>query len=213
MRFTRSAVLFASFALPLAVSTSAFADSACDAVAGNLVVNCGFETGDFTGWTLNDPSNYSSVAPLENPHSGLYNAYLGAAPGTLSQTVTDVAGQAYSLSFFLDNEVAVDGNGVPYPGADSFGVSVQEVDNTVVVLLDPASIPQSNTYSQYSFSFVGTGSDTVVFSLNNVPSYYDLDDVTVTPEQAPTPEPSSLALMGTGAIVFAGYTRRKMKKA
>lgn len=209
MRLTRSAVLFASFALPLAVSSNALAAASCDAIAGNVIVNCGFETGDFTGWNLNDSNNYSYVLP-ENPYTGSYNAYLGAAPGSLSQTFSDVAGAVYSVSFALDNEIAVDQNGVPYPGADSFGVSITDTNGTVTSLLDPMSIPQTSNYNIYNFSFVGTGSDTLNFSLNNIPSYYDLDNVEV---NAPTPEPSSLALMGTGAVIFAGYTRRKMKKA
>lgn len=208
MRFTRSAILFASFALPLAVTTSALADSSCSAIADNLVVNCGFETGDFTGWTMVDPSGYSSVEYDENPHSGSYNAYLGAAPGSLSQTITDIAGQTYTLTFFLDNEIATDSNGVPFAGDNSFGVSVVDGSSDSTVLMAATSIVQSATYSQYSFTFVGTGSDTIVFSLDNEPSYYDIDDVSVVPQ---TPEPSSLALMGTGAIVCAAYTRRKMK--
>lgn len=209
MRFTRSAVLFASFALPLAVSTNALADASCDAVAGNVVVNCGFETGDFTGWNLDDSQNASFVLP-ENAYTGSYNAYLGAAPGSLTQTFSDIAGAAYTLTFALDNEVATDQNGVPYPGIDSFGVSITDTNGNVNSLLDPTSIPQTAYYNLYSFSFTGSGSDTLTFALNNVPSYYDLDNVEV---KAPTPEPSSLALMGTGAVLFASYTRRKMKKA
>jgi hypothetical protein len=176
-------------------------------VANNVIVNCGFETGNFTGWTLNDPSNYSSVE-TNNPFTGTHNAYLGASPGTLSQTFTDTANMTYTLTFALDNEVATDANGVPYPGTDAFGVAITDVNGTTTSLLDPTSIPQTNNYNIYSFTFQSSGTDTLTFSLNNVPSYYDLDNVSA---NAPTPEPSSLALMGTGAVVFAAYTRRKVK--
>lgn len=209
MRLTRSAALLASLALPLAVTSTALASSSvCDADSGNLVVNCGFETGDFTGWNLNDPSG-NSLVDSSQPNSGTYSALLGAEPGTLSQTITDTAGTTYSFSFFMENEVAVDGNGVPYPGPDSFGVSVIDANSNTDVLLSPVSIAQTNGFLPYTFSFVGTGSDTLQFSINNVPSYYNLDDVTVDEQ---TPEPSSLALMGTGALIFAAITRRSMKK-
>ncbi len=33
-------------------SSGAVASSLCDQVQNNLVTNCGFETGGFTGWTL-----------------------------------------------------------------------------------------------------------------------------------------------------------------
>jgi hypothetical protein len=206
---SRTVVFAAAFALPLAFTVSAHADSSCYALASNLVANCGFETGDFTGWNLNDPSNNSYVDG-HNPASGNYAATLGAEPGTLSQTITDVAGQLYDFSFDLQNETAVDQNGVPYPGPDSLGVSVIDTNGDTTTLFPDQSIPQSNTYSLYSFTFVGSGTDTIMFSINNVPSYYDLDNVVV---NAPTPEPSSLALMGTGALVFAELTRRRVRKA
>ncbi|GAC1419722.1 MAG: hypothetical protein NVSMB62_12790 [Acidobacteriaceae bacterium] len=209
MRSLRSAALFALFALPLAVTSTAFASTSCEAVSGNLVTNCGFETGTFSGWTLVDPGNYSSV-DKHNPFTGTYAATLGPEPGSLSQTVTDVFGTLYYFSFNMQNEVAVDANGVPYPGADSFQVSVIDKSNTTTNLFGPNSIPQTNAYASYGFYFVGSGSDTIMFTLNNVPSYYDLDNVSV---NAPTPEPSSLALMGTGAIFFAEITRRRFKKA
>lgn len=209
MRSLRSAVALASIALPLAVSSTAFAGTSCEAVTGNRVVNCGFETGTFSGWTLVDPGNYSTV-DTHSPSSGIYAATLGAEPGSLSQTVTDVSATLYNFSFDMKNEVAKDPNGVPYPGADSFGVSVIDAANNTTVLMSPQHIQQTSTYTTYTFSFVGTGSDTIKFSLDNVPSYYDVDNVTV---NAPTPEPSSLALMGTGAIFFAEITRRRFKKA
>ena len=206
-----AAVLALSVALPFAISSRAFANSNCDAIPGNLVTNCGFESGSFSGWNMNDPSGNSFVDG-HYPNSGTYAATLGAfgsTPGTLSQTLTDTAGQTYNFSFSLDNEVAVDANGVPYPGGNAFGVTVTDTNGGVNNLFGPQSITQSNNYSLYSFQFVGTGTDTITFSINNVPSYYDLDDVDV---NAQTPEPSSLALMGTGAVVFAALTRRTIKK-
>src|SRR5271154_972373 len=60
----------------------------CSANPNNLVTNCGFETGDFTGWSLsgNDvPSELNNlygvegVDPLDGiaPHSGNFQVFIG----------------------------------------------------------------------------------------------------------------------------------------
>ena len=72
-----------------------------------LVQNGGFETGDFTGWTLSGNTTYMSVASGNSQfvHSGTYGAAMGPSGslGFLSQTLTTVAGQNYLLSFWLDS--------------------------------------------------------------------------------------------------------------
>ena len=88
--------------------------SQCDAVANNLVTNCGFETGDFTGWTIggnttNPGGNYYGVDGFD-AQSGNYGAYmsqdlLGTGPTVnLSQTLSTVAGQQYQISFWLEQD-------------------------------------------------------------------------------------------------------------
>ena len=73
----------------------------------NLVTNGGFETGNFSGWTHTDPSGFDNVGsdPLF-ANSGTYHANLGASPnsGHLSQSLTTVAGNFYTLSFYLAND-------------------------------------------------------------------------------------------------------------
>ena len=44
----------------------------CFSVVGNMVTNCGFETGDFTGWTVN-PSGTAFVTD-PSAHSGNFGA-------------------------------------------------------------------------------------------------------------------------------------------
>ena len=76
-----------------------------------LIQNGGFETGDFTGWTLNgDGYNYnyvddSSTVTYITPHSGTYFASLGESGflAFLSQNIPTVAGQSYLLSMWLEN--------------------------------------------------------------------------------------------------------------
>ena len=46
----RATLLFLLAGFVLA-TTPVWSQSICDNIAGNLVVNCGFETGDLTGWT------------------------------------------------------------------------------------------------------------------------------------------------------------------
>src|SRR5262249_48593705 len=54
--------------------------SICDAIAGNLVTNCGFESGDFTGWTQT-PASFGSdffVGDGSLINSGNFGAAFGA---------------------------------------------------------------------------------------------------------------------------------------
>jgi hypothetical protein len=105
------------------------APSECDAIPGNLVMNCGFETGDFTDWAVD--ANATGVASDFDgilPHSGSFFAFLGDTSGTypygtLSQTITDTSGDTLQLSYWLGSDGAtpnyneVDWNGVVVPEA------------------------------------------------------------------------------------------------
>ncbi len=75
-------------------------------VGQSIVNNGGFETGDFTGWTLNASSRYDFVTTSSGwVHSGSYGAALGQSGslGYLSQTLTTSPGQNYLLSLWVAN--------------------------------------------------------------------------------------------------------------
>src|SRR3974390_2819504 len=114
----QSSVGFALVAssLILACRPALSATSVCDAIAGNLVANCGFEgtvttVGGSTvpaGWTPN--SNYTSFAfnqvatSLSVVNSGIKALQIGNDDGqpipSLSQTFSDTSGQKYNGNLF-----------------------------------------------------------------------------------------------------------------
>jgi len=74
------------------LASSAWAQDVCQSVANNLIVNCGFETGDLSGWTLSGHLDYTRVRDgtiPPYPYSGNDYAKLGpvGSDGLLSQNV------------------------------------------------------------------------------------------------------------------------------
>jgi hypothetical protein len=195
------------FAL-LCCAAPGFADSAsiCDAVAGNLVQNCGFELGNFGGWTvLNNDGNTAVESYGFNsmdPNSGNDFAALGDAlstPTTLEQTVTDVVGTTLTFSFY----VSTDGTGGGL-SADYDGTTLLALENTT-----------AEGYTEYSYTVAATGSDTISFiEQGPIGSYIGLDDVVLVDPPSSVPEPSSLAL-GVGALglIVLAHRRRTKKTA
>lgn len=182
--------------------------------ATNLVANCGFETGDFTGWTLsgNDvPGEGGNLYGVEqgadptdgiSPHSGSYQAYvadLAANATTLSQTLTTQAGKTYQITFWLAQDTA--------PGT---GESSNLLDVTFggTTLTDQSNVGVEG-YTEYSFMATATSNSTALnLTLGNGLGEFLLDDVSVQ-ANATVPEPASIAVVGLGLVAMMFAARRK----
>lgn len=130
----------------------------------DAAVNGGFETGSFLGW---NPSGSVSV-PLTalGGQFGNYSAELDN--GSVSQDIATVAGQHYTLSFW------VAGN----PEASSSAFSVSWNDSVVLALADPFP-----GFTHYTIDVVGNGSaasTTLSFSGATDGGGMFLDQVSVT---------------------------------
>jgi hypothetical protein len=197
MRKTTAASGFLLFAL---ISLPAFGQ--------NLVQNGGFETGNFTDWTLTPPSASGDVDVNFGTgyvHSGTYAAqFLNSGPpyDTLSQTLTTQAGTDYDLTFWLQVQCCDTSQADFYVSWD--GTKIGDYPATATLF----------QYEEHQVVVSGTGSDTLSFSAYDNPGAYGLDDVSVTPLGVSAPEGGSALLYLLlaaaacgGAMLFAG--RRK----
>lgn len=156
-----------------------------------LVGNGGFEIGDFSNWTLNGDSqvNFADYIDFtqENGgsnlqgyddslfvHSGIYGAFLGQSGslGSLSQTLPTVAGQGYTLSFWLAN---------PAPGTPNHFRASWD-GNT---LFDQSNM-SAFSWTNLQFKVTATTTSTPLqFSFQNDNNAFGLDDVSVQSVSAP----------------------------
>jgi hypothetical protein len=156
-------------------------------VGQDLVENGGFETGDFTDWTLvgntvinsrHGSTVYNAVESTSSyplaVHSGNYGAFMGDDQlATLSQTLTTVPGQSYLLSLWLDNPQT--------GGTQEFFVNWNtngSAANTLCSLVSPPVLAWTNLL----FFVTATEANTVLqFVAENDNNYFGLDDISVTP--------------------------------
>jgi PEP-CTERM motif len=187
---------------------------AAGAQAANLILNGGFEDGVYTSTIDGNtntgvPNDWDSTAAFDleagfnrvieaDAHSGSFALQIGnfdyQPTATLTQTFSDVAGDTYTVSFW-----AFDGGANGDPAAFltvSVGSASETFNDTVA------------TYTEGTFTFVGTGSDTISIAAQTDPSEWVVDDVSVTGSTVPEPATWAMMLIGFAGLGFVGYRRQ-----
>ena len=159
--------------------------------ATQFLQNGSFETGDFTGWSLTDPSGLTTVEPTTigyGAESGNFYVFaepLSSAPGILSQTFSDMAGEQLKVSGWAIGDT--------FNLPNNLGTVSYFFDGALLGSPDLSS----GKWTESVFSAVATGSDTFSIQFSNDNSANGLDNFSVS---SGVPEPSTWILLLIGLI-------------
>ena len=166
-----------------------------DIASADLVVNGGFETGDFSDWNYTSVDGFSFV-DIGFPHGGLYAAFFGDLQedggGSISQSLTTTVGSSYVLSFWFAGD-----------GDTPSGFSAIVGGNVLYQVTNPSF---DANYNLYTFDFTAASASTLLqFTEYDDPGYINLDDVSVVPS-ATVPEPTSMVTLVLGVVILSCYS-------
>ncbi|HEX3897918.1 MAG TPA: InlB B-repeat-containing protein [Mycobacteriales bacterium] len=175
--------------------------SECDAVAGNLVQDCGFEKGALSGpWTAVPAAagaDFGVDRSGATGHSGLHILSFGATStedDLVSQSIATTAGTTYDLSFWLSHDSPSDPSAVaPDFSADVAGTAAGTL--SVLNELDPGLF----TYAETRQTFTAAGSSvTLEFRSRSQDGWFSLDDVAIV-AAPPGPPPAPTVTVASSA--------------
>ena len=164
--------------------------------AGDLLVNGGFENGNFSGWSWTGDADFTGVGYDPSfAEGGSFYVYAGGpigSDGYLSQSFADTAGAALTVSGWIN------GDGAGYSEVGLYW------DGAPVVFLSP--VPATDGWERISAVVTATGFDTFAVGFRDDPSYVFLDNFAVS-----TPELSTwtMTLAGFAGLGFAALSARR----
>ncbi len=181
---------------------------------GNLVVNGGFETGDFSGWTFivsgHSDTIINSFYPPQGDqytHSGMHAAqfndiFLGGLGGStesvISQTLSTQPGTSYLISFWLGAETNSSAI-VSWNGNTLLNTSIAIDSNFIVTYTNfEFVVPASGTNSVLQFQFPGV--------FNHQATTTALDDVSLVPLPPSYNQITAQLLNGSVRLSFTGLS-------
>jgi len=180
----------------------------------DMVVNGGFETGNFSGWTTAGDLTGSGVSSAAcpgsgvaltqcTPYSGTYAAFFDQdeVSGSISQPLITTPGDSYTLNYYLEVDPAGYGTS---PAAFSVSWDGSTISS------ETETNPIQSTWALHTvFNLVAsTNSTELKFTTRMIPDWFGLDNISVTADQTDTPEPASIAFSAFGLLLAAAARKR-----